>query len=147
MEGYIAAIVVGSAALTVPRVRRARFAALLSFAVVTLALLAAVGVIWAFGLRDWLTVAWALGLLASCTAVATHLVRCPTVARTVNVSALIVATLGLSLSSAGLLFPSSDFVVTLGVAHAPYRNDIPFILLGDALLSLTAMGIAFKGLR
>lgn len=147
MEGYIAAIVVSGAALTVPRLRRPGLSTLLRAAVISLGALAALGVVWAIGLREWLTLTWALGLLASCIAVSTCAIESLATVRVLNAFSLVLALTAVVLSTAALLFPASGFLLASDVAHIPYRTDVQFVLFGDALLGVTAIGIAVGRLR
>lgn len=133
--------------MTVPRLRRPGLSTLLRAAVISLGALAALGVVWAIGLREWLTLTWALGLLASCVAVSTCAIESVATVRVLNAFSLLLALTAVVLSAAALLFPSSSFLLASDVAQIAYRTDVQFVLFGDAVLGVTAIGIAVGRLR
>ena len=148
MEGYIAAVVLGGAAFTMPQTPgESPLRQLTHWSLAAACVLSAACLGVALFLGEWLSMLWSIGLLACCFGVLSRLVSWRGLhwgfgILAVGLGASATAIAVISLCAPHLLPPlASELIGTT------YRNNVIGIVIGDLLLSLTASVIGAWSLR
>lgn len=148
MEGYIAAVVLGGAAFTMPQAPgESPLRQLTRWSLIAACVLAAVCLAVALLLGEWLSMLWSIGLLACCFGVLSRLVSWRGLRWGFGVLAVGLGTSATAIAIASLFAPHLLPPLASELLATSYRTNVVGIVIGDLLLSLTASAIGVWSLR